>query len=105
MVEQISPQQFQQSDGVDDWRVIDNVAQAHFESGSFAKGLALVNEIGRLAEAANHHPDIALSYPSVDVSLSTHEVNGLTQRDVDLARKISAVARELGVPAKPSATS
>jgi 4a-hydroxytetrahydrobiopterin dehydratase len=102
MVERISAEQFQAADGVADWRVIDEVANAHFTSGSFVKGLDLVNEIGRLAEAANHHPDITLRYPSVAVALSTHEVDGLSQRDVDLAVAISAAARDMGIEADPS---
>lgn len=101
MVERISPQQFQDADGVADWQVVDEEARANFSSGSFVKGLAFVNEIGRLAEAANHHPDITLRYPSVAVTLSTHEVDGLTQRDIDLAAAISAAAREMGIEAAP----
>jgi 4a-hydroxytetrahydrobiopterin dehydratase len=105
MVEKITSEQFDEADGTEDWRVTAEVAHAEFKTGSFAKGLALVNEIGRLAEAANHHPDIALSYPSVGVSLSTHEVDGLTERDVDLAGKISAAARDMDIAADPTATS
>ena len=62
-----------------------------------------MDEIGRLAEAAQHHPDIDLRYGAVTVRLSTHEVRGLSQRDVSLAQQISAAARHLGVTADPSA--
>jgi 4a-hydroxytetrahydrobiopterin dehydratase len=102
MAERISPREFHQAGGVDDWRVIFGGAAAHFKTGSFRVGVALVSAIGELADAANHHPDVDLRYPGVTVRLVTHEVGGLSQRDVELARQISAAARELGVAADPS---
>jgi 4a-hydroxytetrahydrobiopterin dehydratase len=102
MTERISPQQFLEADGVDDWRVVSGAACAYFRTGSFRAGVALVNAIGELADAANHHPDVDLRYPSVVVRLVTHDVGGLSPRDVDLARQISAAARELGVTSDPS---
>ena len=73
-------------------------AFAHFRTGSFAKGIALVDAIGELADAANHHPDVDLRLAGVTVRTSSHDVQGLSERDVALARRISAAARELGVP-------
>jgi 4a-hydroxytetrahydrobiopterin dehydratase len=103
MTEKISPGTFHAADGVDDWRVVFEGACAHFRTRTFVAGLALVDEIGRLAEAAQHHPDIDLRYDAVTVRLSTHEVRGLSQHDVSLAQQISAAARHLGVPADPAA--
>jgi 4a-hydroxytetrahydrobiopterin dehydratase len=100
---EISPRQFHEAEGVEDWRVLFWGAYAHFRTGSFAKGVALVDEIGRLADAANHHPDVDLRFAGVTVRTSSHDVEGLTERDVSLARQISAAARGLGVPADPSA--
>ncbi len=59
--------------------------------------------IGALADAANHHPDVDLRYSGLFVRLVTHEAEGLSQRDVELARAISASARELGIAAEPAA--
>lgn len=101
MTEQISPQEFLEADGVGDWRVVSGAAGAYFATGSFRAGVALVNAIGELADAANHHPDVDLRYPSVVVRLVTHDVGGLSERDVDLARQISAAARDLGVTTDP----
>ena len=101
MTERITPQEFLQAGGVDDWRVVSGVACAYFGTGSFRSGVTLVDAIGVLADAANHHPDVDLRYPSVVVWLSTHDVGGLSSRDVDLAREISAAARDLGVTADP----
>jgi 4a-hydroxytetrahydrobiopterin dehydratase len=103
MTEPITPQQFHETDGVEDWRVLFGGAYAYFRTGSFATGVALVDAIGKLADAANHHPDVDLRYAGATVRLWTHEVQGISQRDVELAQQISAAARELGVTADPSA--
>jgi 4a-hydroxytetrahydrobiopterin dehydratase len=103
MTERISARQFLDSDGVDDWRVLYGGACTYFRTGSFAQGVALVDRIGALADAANHHPDVDLRYPGVTVRLITHDVGGLSDRDVALARQVSAAARELGVAADPAA--
>ena len=99
MTERITPELFRRSSGVEDWHVEADVVSARFRTGSFSKGVELIGAIGELADAANHHPDIDLRYPSVTVRLTTHEVDGLSERDVELARRISAAARELGVSA------
>jgi 4a-hydroxytetrahydrobiopterin dehydratase len=102
MVERISPKEFHEADGVEDWRVLFDGAKAYFATGSFAKGVELVEAIGRLADAANHHPDVDLRYPGVTVGLFTHEVGDISERDAALAAQISAAARELGISADPS---
>ena len=94
MSETISPRRFHEFD----WRVVRDDASTHFRTGSFATGVALVDAIGRLADAADHHPDVDLRPDGVTVRLRTHSTGGLSERDVDLAREISVTARELGVP-------
>jgi len=94
MSETIAPQRFHGFD----WRVVRDVAATHFRTGSFAAGVALVDAIGRLADAADHHPDVDLRYHGVTVRLKTHSEGKLTERDVALARQISEAARDLGVP-------
>jgi 4a-hydroxytetrahydrobiopterin dehydratase len=97
MVDPITAQQFHDADGVADWDVVSGAASVCFQTGSFAAGVALVDEIGRLSDAANHHPDVDLRYADVTIRLKTHEIDALTHRDVELARQISAAARALGV--------
>jgi 4a-hydroxytetrahydrobiopterin dehydratase len=99
MTDRITAQQFLDAPGVGDWHVLDDVAGATFRTGSFAAGVALIDEIGRLADAVNHHPDVDLRYATVTVRLSTHDVNGLSDRDIALARQISAAAAALGAAA------
>ena len=85
-----------------DWRQILGRIKARFRTGDFRTGLALVNKIGALAEAANHHPDIQLTYPEVIVTLASHDAGGITSRDLDLARQISSHAAELGIDSDAS---
>ena len=104
MAERITPQQFHDSIGVDDWRVLWSVAFAVYRTGDFATGLRLVAEIGRLAEAAGHHPDLDLRTGVLEVRLVTKDQWSLTDVDLALARQISAAAEELGVSADPGRT-
>jgi 4a-hydroxytetrahydrobiopterin dehydratase len=90
MAELITPKQFHDAAGVDDWRVLWSVAFAVFRTGDFAKGLKLVDEIGRVADAAGHHPDLNLRSGVLEVRLVTKEHWSLTDLDLSLARQISA---------------
>ncbi|HET6814613.1 MAG TPA: VOC family protein [Actinomycetota bacterium] len=101
----ISPRQFSEVDGVGDWRVLGEGACAYFRTGSFVAGTRLVHAIGELAGLGEHHPDLDLRHEGVTVRLLTtaDDWYGLTERDLDLARQISAVARQLGLSADPSA--
>ncbi|WP_309648501.1 4a-hydroxytetrahydrobiopterin dehydratase [Nocardioides sp.] len=89
---------------LEDWRLMFSSLHARFETGDFATGLALVDQIGAAAEEMDHHPDLELSYPRVDVRLTSHDVGGVTSRDIDLARRISDLAGSLGAKAAPAAT-
>lgn len=79
------------------WRILTKKLHATFLTGNFAAGADFVARITPLAEAANHHPDVDLRYPAVHIALFSHDVGGLTQRDIDLAGQISALAAELGI--------
>jgi 4a-hydroxytetrahydrobiopterin dehydratase len=92
----LTAEQFAQ-EGLSDWTWRDDAIHAHLETGDFATGLRLVNRIGEAAEAMNHHPDLDLRYPHLDVTLSSHDVGGVTDRDVQLARAISEYAASEGV--------
>jgi 4a-hydroxytetrahydrobiopterin dehydratase len=99
MSETVTPRRFHEVD----WRVVRNHASTHFRTGSFAEGLALVDAIGKLADAANHHPDVDLRSDGVTVRLRSGSDGRLSERDVALARQISAAAGELDVPVDPTA--
>jgi 4a-hydroxytetrahydrobiopterin dehydratase len=58
----------------------------------FRDALLYVGAVAYLAESANHHPDVAISWNKVTLTLSTHSAGGLTLNDFALARKISALS-------------
>ena len=59
---------------------------------SFPAALMFASAVGQLAERADHHPDILISYRKVTLTLSTHSAGGLTEKDFSLAAQINAIA-------------
>lgn len=77
----------------DDWNITcDNKAiERTFERENFKDALTFVNNIGDIAEAEGHHPDIRLhDYKKVTVTLTTHAINGLSENDFIVATKIDS---------------
>ena len=62
------------------------------ERADFRDSLLYVGAVAYLAEAANHHPDVAIAWNKVTLTLSTHSAGGLTAADFALARRISALS-------------
>jgi 4a-hydroxytetrahydrobiopterin dehydratase len=91
--------------GLDDWRSMHESLQARFRTGDFATGLRFVQAVSAVAEELGHHPDLDLRYTHVNVRLLSHDVFAKTLRDVELARRISAIAADLGVAADPAVVS
>ena len=73
------------------WTEVDDALERTFEFANFVEALAFVNRVGELAEAENHHPDIAVHYNRVTLRWWTHTAGGITDRDRDLAEKTSAL--------------
>jgi 4a-hydroxytetrahydrobiopterin dehydratase len=105
MTHQISPKQFHQSEGVEDWRVVGDGACAFFRSESFAASARLVQAISALPGVDAHPPDIDMRPDGVTVRLITYtdDYYGMSRADVELACHISAAARKLGFTADPAA--
>jgi 4a-hydroxytetrahydrobiopterin dehydratase len=55
---------------------------------SFAEAMAFVNRVAALAEEVDHHPDILVEYDRVTLTLTSHDVGGLTERDFRLAGRV-----------------
>lgn len=91
--------------GLVGWQGLVDGIHARFLTGDFATGLRLVEGIGAAADEADHHPDVSLTYPHVDVRLISHDVAAVTERDLRLASRIDAIALQLGVLADPAAPS
>lgn len=76
--------------GLPDWRYAGGSLTRTIKFATFAAGIAFVNRVAELAEQAGHHPDITITYTTVTLRLSTHDAGGVTEKDVDLARRIDA---------------
>lgn len=79
---------------LDDWRVIDgHHLERTIKFRDFASALAFVNDVGAIAEAEGHHPDIHLAWGRVRIEIWTHAIDGLSESDFVLAAKIDRVPR------------
>jgi 4a-hydroxytetrahydrobiopterin dehydratase len=61
------------------------------KGGTFTDALAYVNAVGALAEQMDHHPDIDIRWNRVTLRLATHSMGGITEADLELARRIDAI--------------
>jgi 4a-hydroxytetrahydrobiopterin dehydratase len=77
-----------------DWTERDRALHTEIKTRDFASALALVNAIGRLAEEANHHPDLAFGWGYLRITLTSHDKGSVTERD----RKLAAAIDQLAIP-------
>ena len=105
MTDRITPKQFHEADGAEDWRVVGDGACAFFATRSFAHAARLVAAIAELPGVEEHRPDVDVRSDGVTVRLLTKsdDYYGMSRRDVALARGISAAAKKLGLAADASA--
>ena len=105
MTEVITPQEFQQADGVRDWRVVGDGACAYFRTGSLSDAARFVHAISALPGVEEHRPDVDIRRDGVTVRLvtSNDEHYGMTTRDVEIGSQVSEAARNLGLASDPSA--
>lgn len=75
-----------------DWQREGDSIQTICVFKDFVSAIAFVNALVTPAEAAGHHPDIAISYNRVTISLTTHDAGGLTEQDFAMAKTIAALA-------------
>lgn len=73
------------------WVRQDDTIRKTFRLGSFPAAIAFVTQIGFLAEAAAHHPDIDIRWRRVTLALTTHDSGGLTAKDFDLAAQVDEI--------------
>ena len=73
---------------LNDWKIEGLNLTKRFEFGNFAEALNFVNRVGERAEAADHHPDVSFGWGYAEFAITTHDTDGLTQNDFDLAKEI-----------------
>ncbi len=72
------------------WALKDGALTKQFEFPSFADLVSFLVKVGFIAEKADHHPDMQISYRRLTFSLSTHDVQAITRKDLELAKQIEA---------------
>lgn len=68
-----------------------------FNFKDFNEAFGFMARVALIAEKSDHHPEWRNVYRTVEVVLSTHDADGVTVRDVDLAKAMNAIARQLGI--------
>jgi 4a-hydroxytetrahydrobiopterin dehydratase len=79
-----------------DWSVKDGGISRKFTFAGFADAVAFVVRLGFVAEAADHHPEILISYKRVTLTYVTHSEGGLTEKDFAGAAAAGTLAASLG---------
>ena len=74
-----------------EWDLEENTIVRVLEFDEFMEGIDFVNDLAEIAEEAGHHPDIDIRWCSVTLRLTTHDAGGLTEADLDVAKKIDTL--------------
>jgi 4a-hydroxytetrahydrobiopterin dehydratase len=78
----------QRLDELGDWEREENEIHKVYEFDDFASAIKFVNDVAKMADRYDHHPDMLISYNKVKLTLTTHSEGGLTSLDFDLANDI-----------------
>lgn len=74
-----------------DWTEVDGALEKRFTFANFVEAMTFVNRVADAAEAAGHHPDIAISWNRVTLRVSTHDADAITEKDHSLVAAIDAL--------------
>jgi 4a-hydroxytetrahydrobiopterin dehydratase len=80
------------AEGLPGWGVEKGALTKEFAFPGFRAAITFIDRVAEEAQAARHHPDLWNRYNRVNVTLSTHDEGGITEKDVALARAIESVA-------------
>jgi 4a-hydroxytetrahydrobiopterin dehydratase len=74
------------------WQLKEGSIKKVYKTSSYPVSMGLVTAIGGICQKYNHHPDyILMKYKEVEISFSTHSVNGITQKDIDIATDVEKI--------------
>ena len=79
----------------DGWTHEGNELVRVIDTATYAQGVELTLQIANLADAMNHHPEIALTYSQVRISVSSHDVGAVTGRDIVFAHAANTLISEI----------
>jgi 4a-hydroxytetrahydrobiopterin dehydratase len=79
------------------WRYEERALRRTLEAADFATAIGILDAVAVVAEEMDHHPDVDLRYRTLGFGLWTHSASGVTELDVELAHRVSAIAAEHGV--------
>ena len=82
------------SNATGDWTLADNKLTKTFKFNNFVQAFGFMSSAAILAEKQDHHPEWFNVYNKVDIALTTHEADGITQRDFDLAAAMEKLPRQ-----------
>ncbi|MCH7761569.1 4a-hydroxytetrahydrobiopterin dehydratase [candidate division TA06 bacterium] len=92
MPTKLSNQEIQNQVGsLENWTFIENAIHKTFALPTFQNAIDFVRKVADLAEAEHHHPDFFIQYNKVTLTLSTHSVGGVSDKDMEMARKIDGI--------------
>jgi len=77
-----------------EWEFTDNAIYCEIEFNNFKDCFSAMSRMAFECEAQNHHPDWSNTYNVLRISLSTHDANGVTQKDFDLAHAFEGIVEE-----------
>ena len=73
------------------WKLVNNGLEKQFKFNSFASAMQFINQLAQEAEEMHHHPEWSNSYTLLNVRLTTHSIKGLSNLDIELAKRIDKI--------------
>jgi 4a-hydroxytetrahydrobiopterin dehydratase len=78
-----------------EWGQLDGALSKKFTFKNFAEAFAFASRVALLAEEMNHHPKLTVAWGVCEVSLTSHDVQGVTERDFILSKKIDSILTDV----------
>ena len=89
----ISPEEIKKSLSSSQWQYLNGKIKKKYDFETYMEGVSFVQKIAELAENHNHHPEIRIGYCTIEISISSHEMNGVTTKCVNLATAINTLQK------------